>query len=148
MRRLAIDKKSRDRSPDRLPLATRFRKGPPKRTIQDKGSPELYEAIADWHERAGIPLVLVELTLHSRAVAQLDDIGNLRPRYEEFLADFVRRRRLAYIDAPSIARITDDDFRDPAHIFRKREEYTQAIIDGVASAVASKSTAAARPAQG
>ena len=109
---------------------------------------ELYEAIADWHERAGIPIVLVELTLQGRAVAQLDDVGNLTPRYHEFMGEFVRRRNLPYIDAPSIAGITDADFRDPAHIFRKREAYTQAIIDGVASAVAPKSTTAIGPGQG
>lgn len=92
---------------------------------------EFYEAFADWSRRTGIPLVMVDLTLHSGTLNYLETLGRVISRYEEFIDDFSRRRSIPVIDAVANAGITDADYRDPAHIFRKREDYTRALFEGL-----------------
>lgn len=96
-----------------------------------------YDAIADRCEKIGVPLLLVELTLHSATKAYLESLAGVVTKYERFVSDFVQRRGLPYFDAPTAAGITDADFRDPAHIFQKRGEYTDALISRVAAITAS-----------
>jgi acyl carrier protein len=92
---------------------------------------EFYEAFADWSERTGIPLVMLDLTLQSEMKSYLESIGRVVSRYDAFIDDFSRRRSIPVIDAVTAAGITDADYRDPAHIFRKRDDYTRALFEGL-----------------
>lgn len=93
---------------------------------------EFYAAIVEWSRKAQTPLALLELTLHSKAVDFLNQIGNVETEYREFLSGFSREHNVTVISAVQSAGITDADFRDPAHLFQKRHEYTAALVEGVA----------------
>ena len=89
---------------------------------------ELFEAIADWRNRTRVPMLLADLTIHTQALEHLRQIGDVPTKYERWLDGFTTRRGLRIAPLCKQAGITDPDFRDLAHIVRKREEYTRALI--------------------
>ena len=97
---------------------------------------KFYEAFADWSEKTGTPLVLCELTLHSKIVDYLEKLGGIVTDYKEFISDFSSRRKVPIIDIPAIAGIQDNDFRDPAHVHAGRDKLTIALLNGLKDAIA------------
>lgn len=95
---------------------------------------ELFEAVADWHDHTKVPMVLADLTIHTQGLEHLKQIGDVPAKYGRWADDFTTRRGLRLAPLARQAGITDADFRDPAHIFRRREEYTRALIDAAVHA--------------
>jgi acyl carrier protein len=89
---------------------------------------ELFEALADWRDRTKVPMLLADLTMHTQGLEQLRQIGDVPAKYDRWVNEFTARRGLRLAPLCKQAGITDADFRDPAHIFQKREEYTRALI--------------------
>ena len=92
-----------------------------------------YDALNDLCHEKNIPLVFFELTLHGKMKTFLETLGGISTKYNEFLEKFLERTGRPYVDAVSNAAIQDLNFRDPAHIFEKREAYTLCVLQGIIS---------------
>jgi acyl carrier protein len=90
---------------------------------------ELYYTLAKLCADKGIKLVLAELTLHSKMRGFLEALGQICSGYDVFLKEFLSKTGVEYFDASELANIRDEHFRDPAHIFERKQEYTEAFID-------------------
>lgn len=88
----------------------------------------IFRAIVELCRKRTIPLAFLELTLHSETLAYLEGLGRMASRAEEVLDGLCRDYDLPFVTAVKDAGITDAEFRDPAHIVRKREDYTRAAI--------------------
>lgn len=88
----------------------------------------IFRAIIELARKKSIPIAFLELTLHSETRAYLERLGRIVSRTEAVLSDLRRDFDLAFVEAVQDAGIADIDFRDPAHIYRKREDYTRAAI--------------------
>lgn len=89
----------------------------------------VFRAIGELCRKKAIPLAFLELTLHSETLAYLEHLGKMVSRADAVLASLRKEFGLPFVEAVKAAGIHDADFRDPAHIFRKREEFTQTAID-------------------
>ncbi len=94
----------------------------------------LFRTMAEYCRSKNIPVVLINLTLHSEMLTYLERLGGIVEKSNLFVDELRRDYGMPFVDSVKAAGITDDDFRDPAHIYRKRDIYTEASIDGVLSA--------------
>lgn len=88
----------------------------------------LLDEVVAWRDRVGVPVGFVELTLHSRMRAFLDELGGVQSAYTDWVADYTARHRIPWFDVPSTVGLADEDFRDPAHIHRRRDAFTEQLV--------------------
>ena len=73
-------------------------------------------------------LIFINLTLHSETLKFLEELGQLVSQTKAFIREHVEKGHLIFIDGVENAEITDEDYRDPGHIFVKQEQYTQQTL--------------------
>lgn len=97
----------------------------------EKINTQLFDAIFQWRDKTGIPITLIELTMHSSAYRHYSTImgRDVRAYYQEYLDQLLQKYNVPYINLPKLAAITDADFRDPAHIYQGRRRMTTALIE-------------------
>jgi acyl carrier protein len=92
---------------------------------------QFFEEYLLWSNETNIPVIFIELTIHSLTAKYLEDIGGIMTTYKNVIDNFTKDKRFNYLNVLESAGITDSDFRDPAHIYRKREEFTNEILKGL-----------------
>lgn len=94
---------------------------------------KLFDAVFQWRDKVGIPIVFIELTSHSSLYRHYSAImgSDVRARYKEFLDELIQKYNVPYIDLPALAEIKDADFRDPAHIYQGRRRMTKVFAKTV-----------------
>lgn len=85
----------------------------------------LFRKILDILAQGNVPHAFLNLTIHGDTLGYLEGLGNMVSRAQAVLSDFQKSHGVAFIDAVAEANIGNADFRDPAHIFMKREDYTR-----------------------
>lgn len=88
----------------------------------------LMEAIVERVREVNAPLALLDLPLHSRMRDFLDELGGVDSFARTWATEFGRTHGLPILDVPRAIGLTDDDFRDPAHITKRREDFTRRLI--------------------
>ncbi len=91
---------------------------------------QLLREIVLYCSKRKLSLGFLNLPLHSELLAYLETIGQVGSRTEAILKAFRAEMDVPFIDAVGQAGITDNDFRDPAHITQKRETFTEHAISG------------------
>ena len=71
----------------------------------------------------------VEKTLHTEVYKLLEELGNLTTEYNELVSELTAEFNIPYINPSKIISLTDDDFRDPGHIYRRKEQYTRSLLE-------------------
>lgn len=95
----------------------------------------LLEQIYDWTVKFNKPLAFIDLTLHSSVLRHLESLGGAVTRFQAKLEEFLSKHDVPVLNISDAAEINDTDFRDPGHIYRKKEEYTAQFIDAVSGLI-------------
>ena len=66
-------------------------------------------------------LFFCELTLHTEVYKLLEQLGNLTTEYNKLVSELIAEFNIPYINPSKIISLTDDDFRDPGHIYRRKK---------------------------
>ena len=74
-------------------------------------------------------LFFCELTLHTEVYKLLEELGNLTTEYNKLVSELTAEFNIPYINPSKIISLTDDDFRDPGHIYRRKEQYTRSLLE-------------------
>ena len=90
----------------------------------------IFRTVIEECRKRAIPVALLQLTLNSGTADYLERLGGVVSRTADVLVDLRAEYNVPFVAAVDDAGIADADFRDPAHIFRKREEYSRAAFDG------------------
>jgi len=101
---------------------------------------QIFRDIIGLAAKRGLTLGFLGLTLQSELCSYLETLGQIVSRTDAALASLRADTGIAFIDAVAEAGITDEDFRDPAHIMRKREAYTECAIGGALTLFAKRGT--------
>jgi len=95
----------------------------------------LLGAILDWRDRTGVPVILIENTLHPEMKTRVAaEFPGALARYAERRAALCAERGVSYYDLPALAGIQDDDFYDGAHVLSGKDRYTAQLVKAVAEA--------------
>mgnify|MGYP002821652615 CR=1 FL=1 len=89
----------------------------------------MFYAMSELCKDRGVSLGLMELTLHSKTTQFLEELGNVGTRSKAFLDAFVVASDSHFFRTVERAGVVDADFRDPGHLFQKKEAYTKAFLD-------------------
>ena len=74
-------------------------------------------------------LVLLNLTLHSKTESFLEDLGELVSKTKNYIDTKIKDGSVILVDSVKSSGITDNDYRDPGHIFKKQDLYTKETIN-------------------
>jgi len=90
---------------------------------------EVLDAIADWKDKYHKEVLLFSLPLHSSVCSYFDKVDeNIIKNYNKKINELVDKRKFKFVNIPQKAGIEDHDYRDPGHIFRKKEIFTETWI--------------------
>lgn len=78
-------------------------------------------------------LVLINLTLHSATLDFLQELGDLVSKANAFVQQHMERDDIHFIDSVKLAGLTDEDFRDPGHIYQHQQRYTEETLKALCS---------------
>lgn len=73
-------------------------------------------------------LIFINLTLHSATLAFLQELGELVSKTEDFIQQHIEQNDIHFIDSVKLARLTDEDYRDPGHIYQHQQRYTEETL--------------------
>ncbi len=86
--------------------------------------------IIDLSQSKNINLTLISLPLHSYVKKFLNKFYKSSAKKSDLLLNkIVKKKKVPFKDLIKKANIKDSDFRDPAHIFRKKDKFTLEIIN-------------------
>ena len=86
--------------------------------------------IIDLSQSKNINLTLISLPLHSYVKKFLNKFYKSSAKKSDLLLNkIVKKKKVPFKDLIKKANIKDSDFRDPAHIFRKKDKFTLEILN-------------------
>ena len=72
---------------------------------------------------------MLNLTLHSKTESFLEDLGELVSKTKNYIETKIKDGSVILVDSVKASGITDNDYRDPGHIFKKQDLYTKETIN-------------------
>jgi len=93
---------------------------------------KLLSEMARWGRRNAVPIVLIELTLHSSFYEGTRHIADFKSLYRNEILKFAAEYELPYFNLVETSGLQDSDFFNYGHILTGKSDYTDAFVESIA----------------
>jgi acyl carrier protein len=93
----------------------------------------IFDELIDLMDHANMRYLFCKLPIHPATDEYLELFGQLRSRYEKWKRGISIKRGIRFIDPGRVIGLAPKNFRDPAHIFERRDEFTDELLKQVIS---------------